>query len=147
MEDSPVLQLSADEFAALVWAATDEQIEEGIRAAGTERVLDRIFEEMQHAFLPERAPGVSANVQWMVTDRGQEHAYRMAIADGTCSTSPGRTEHPKATLTMDTVAFAKLVTGRREGVQLWMLKKLQVKGDVMLAVRLNGFFQRPRPPA
>lgn len=145
--DSPVQQLTADEFAALVWAASDEQIEEGIRAAGTERVLNRIFDEMQRAFLPQRAPGVSAEIQWVVTDQGQEHPYRMAIAGGTCSTAPGRTEHPKATLHMDTVAFAKLVTGRREGVQLWMLKKLQVKGDVMLAVRLNGYFQRPRPPA
>lgn len=147
MEDSPALHLSADEFAGLVWAATDEQIEEGIRASGTERALDRIFEEMQHAFLPQRAPGVSAEVQWIVTDRGQEHPYRMAIAGDTCSTARGRVDNPKATLTMDTVAFAKLVTGRREGVQLWMLKKLQVKGDVMLAVRLNGYFQRPRPPA
>ena len=147
MEDSPVQQLSADEFAALVWAATDEQIEGGIRAAGTERALDRIFEEMQHAFLPERAPGVTAEVQWVITDQGQEHRYRMTIADDTCSTARGRVEHPKATLTMDTVAFAKLVTGRREGVQLWMLKKLHVAGDVMLAVRLNGYFQRPRPPA
>lgn len=147
MEDSPVVQLTADEFAALVWAATDEQIEEGIRAAGTERVLDRIFEEMQQAFLPERAPGASAEVQWVVTDRGQEHPYRMSIADGRCSTARGHTDRPKATLIMDTVTFAKLVTGRREGVQLWMLKKLQVKGDVMLAVRLNGYFQRPRPPA
>lgn len=145
--DSPVQQLTADEFAALVWAASDEQIEEGIRAAGTERVLNRIFDEMQRAFLPQRAPGVPAEIQWVVTDQGQEHPYRMAIAGGTCSTAPGRTERSKATLTMDTVAFAKLVTGRREGVQLWMLKKLQVKGDVMLAVRLNGYFQRPRPPA
>jgi putative sterol carrier protein len=146
VEDSPVLQLTADEFAALVWAASDEQIEEGIRAAGTERVLNRIFDEMQHAFLPQRAPGVSTEVQWVVTDQGREHPYRMTIAEDICSTARGRTEHPKATLTTDTVTFAKLVTGRREGVQLWMLKKLQVKGDVMLAVRLNGYFQRPRPP-
>jgi putative sterol carrier protein len=147
MDDSPVQQLTADEFAALVWAATDEQIEEGIRVAGTERVLDRIFDEMQRAFLPQRAPGASAEVQWVVTDQGREHPYRMTIADGICTATRGRAENPRATLTMDTVAFAKLVTGRREGVQLWMLKKLQVKGDVMLAVRLNGYFQRPRPPA
>jgi putative sterol carrier protein len=146
MDDSPVQQLTADEFAALVWAASDDQIEEGIRAAGPERVLNRIFDEMQHAFLSERAPGVSTEVQWVVTDQGQEHSYRMTIAGGTCSTARGHADRPKSTLTMDTVTFAKLVTGRREGVQLWMLKKLQVKGDVMLAVRLNGYFQRPRPP-
>jgi hypothetical protein len=42
MNDGPGQQLTAEEFAQLVWAATDQQIEEGIRAAGTTEVLDRI---------------------------------------------------------------------------------------------------------
>jgi transcriptional regulator with XRE-family HTH domain len=42
MNDGPGQQLTAEEFAQLVWAATDQQIEEGIRAARTTEVLDRI---------------------------------------------------------------------------------------------------------
>jgi hypothetical protein len=65
---TPVQELTADQFVALVFAATDEQIEEGIRAAGTAQVLDRIFAEMGRRFLPERAPGLEAEIQWIVTD-------------------------------------------------------------------------------
>jgi hypothetical protein len=41
------------------------------------------------------------------------------------------------------VSFAKLVTGKREGVQLFMLGRLRISGALPLAVRLNGFFDRP----
>jgi putative sterol carrier protein len=142
----PVQQLTADEFVALVFAATDEQIEEGIRAAETAQVLDRIFAEMAQRFLPERAPRVAAEIQWVVTDGDEEHPYRMHIAGGRCSAERGRVDRPTATLTMDIVSFAKLVAGRREGVQLWMLHRLKVQGEVLLAVRLQGYFDRPKRP-
>jgi putative sterol carrier protein len=142
----PVQELTADQFVTLVFAATDEQIEEGIRAAGPAQVLDRIFAEMAQRFLPERAPGVAAEIQWVVTDGDKEHSYRMTIAGGRCSADRGRVDRPTATLTMDLVSFAKLVAGRREGVQLWMLHRLKVQGEVLLAVRLQGYFDRPRRP-
>ena len=37
MNHSPVQQLTAEEFAQLVWAATDQQIEEGIGRRGPPR--------------------------------------------------------------------------------------------------------------
>ena len=85
MNHSPVQQLTAEECAQLVGAATDQQIEEGIRAAETTEVLDRIFAEMADRFRPERAAGV----------------------------------------------------------QLFMLGRLRISGALPLAVRLNGFFDRP----
>jgi putative sterol carrier protein len=144
MDDSPVQQLTAEEFAELVHVATDEQIEEGIRLAGTAEVLDRIFSEMANRFLPDRAAGVSAIAQWVVTDGGQEHPYRMSIAGHACSVERGRADDPDTTLTLDTVSFAKLVTGKREGVQLFMLGRLKISGGLPLAVRLNGFFRKPQ---
>jgi putative sterol carrier protein len=146
VEDNPVQLLTADEFAALVFAAADEQIEEGIRAGGTARVLDRIFTEMAGRFLADKARDTGAEIQWVIVDGDDEHPYRMSIGGGRCSVGGGRADSPAVTLTMDTVSFAKLVAGRREGVQLWMVRKLKVDGDLMLAVRLNGFFQRPRRP-
>jgi putative sterol carrier protein len=146
VDDNPVQQLTADEFAALVFAATDDQIEEGIRAGGTAQVLDRIFTEMAGRFLADKARDTTAEIQWVITDGDEEHRYAMSIGDGLCAVGRGRADGPAVTLTMDTVSFAKLVTGRREGVQLWMIRKLKVDGDLMLAVRLNGFFQRPRRP-
>lgn len=143
MDESPVRQLTAEEFTQLVWAATDQQVEEGIRAAGTAAVLDRIFAEMAERFRPQRAEGVEAIAQWVVTDRDREHPYRMAIGGGTCSVERGAAERPDVTLTADIVSFAKLVTGKREGVQLFMLGRLKISGGLPLAVKLNNFFDRP----
>ena len=143
---TPVQELTADQFVALVFAATDEQIEEGIRAAGTAQVRDRIFAEMGRRFLPERAPGLEAEIQWIVTDGAEEHPYRMAFGEGRCSAGRGRAERPTATLKMDLVSFANLVAGRRDGVQLWMLHRLKVQGEVLQAVRLQGYFDRPKRP-
>jgi putative sterol carrier protein len=143
VDDSPVQQLTAEEFAQLVWAANDEQIEEGIRAAGTAAVMDRIFAGMAERFRPDRAQGVEAIAQWVITDSDKEHPYRMTIAGGECSVERGMAQRPDVTLTADTVSFAKLVTGKREGVQLFMLGKLKISGGLPLAVRLNNFFDRP----
>jgi putative sterol carrier protein len=143
VDDNPVQQLTAEEFAQLVWAADDEQIEEGIRAAGTAAAMDRIFAGMAERFRPERAKGVEATAQWVITDRGQEHPYRMTFSGGTCSVERGTADRPDVTLTADTVSFAKLVTGKREGVQLFMLGKLKIAGRLPLAVKLNNFFDRP----
>jgi putative sterol carrier protein len=144
IDDSPVQQLTAEELAELVHVATDQQIEAGIRVVGTAEVLDRIFSEMAQRFLPDRAAGVTATAQWVVTDRRQEHPYRMSIAEGGCSVERGRADHPDTTLTLDIVSFAKLVTGKREGVQLFMLGTLRITGGLPLAVRLNGSFRKPQ---
>jgi putative sterol carrier protein len=80
--------------------------------------------------------------QWVATDRDQ-HPYRMTIGEGACSVERGRADRPTVTLTTDTVSFAKLVTGKREGVQMFMLGRLRISGALPLAVRLNGFFDRP----
>jgi putative sterol carrier protein len=67
----------------------------------------------------------------------------MTIGGATCSVERGRADQPTVTLTTDTLSFAKLVTGKREGVHLFMLGRLRISGALPLAVRLNGFFDRP----
>lgn len=147
-QDSPAPDLSPDQFAQLVRGASDEQIAEGIRAAGTEEALDRIFRGFQERFVPDRARGVTADVQWVITDQGREHPYRLSIAEGTCTASRGRGEgDPRVTLTTDVVSFAKLVTGNAQGPQLFMTGKMKVAGDMMFSMQLNGYFERPEPSA
>jgi len=67
-------QVTPEQFAGLVAAADDEQIAQVVRAAGTEAVLDRIFEGMEQRFLPDKAKGVDAIVQFVIADEGTEHA-------------------------------------------------------------------------
>lgn len=136
--------VTPEEFAQLVANADDDQIAEAFRSVGTEKVLDRIFEGMQERFVPEKAQGVDADIQWIVTDDGVEHIYITAIRDGSCTVSKSASEDPKVALKTDVVSFSKLITGQAQGPQLFMGGKLKVSGDLMFSQRITGFFATPQ---
>lgn len=136
--------VTPEEFAQLVASADDDQIAEAFHAVGTGEVLDRIFEGMQERFVPEKAEGVDAEIQWNVTDEGTEHSYVTTIRDGGCTINKGSSEDPKVALTTDVVSFSKLITGQAQGPQLFMSGKLKVSGDLMFSQRITGFFAAPQ---
>ena len=119
---------------------SDDEVAGKIRAAGTEQVLDAVFAGMQERFQPERATGVDAQVQWVVSDAGEEHPYVLTVRDGTCRSESGRAEGPRVTASTDLASFAKLMAGKVPGPALYMGGKLQIQGDLMLAQRMTTFF-------
>src|SRR2546428_6369132 len=58
------------ELAALIEGRSDEEITRGVEERGVEGVLDDIFQGMAEAFLPDKAAGQSAVVQYDVTVAG-----------------------------------------------------------------------------
>jgi putative sterol carrier protein len=120
---------------------SDDEVAEKIHAAGTQEVLDGVFAGMPERFAPEKASGVDAQVQWLVSDGGEEHPYAVTVAGGTCTTERTRVESPRVTLSTDVVSFAKMMTGKAQGPQLYMTGKLKIQGDLMLAQRMATFFQ------
>lgn len=136
-------QITAEQFQALVSESSDEQILETVHAAGTETVLDRVFQVMEERFVPERAQGVNAVAQFTIRDAGESHVYHLSIADGTCATGRGPAEAPTVSLSTDLVNYLKLIAGKANGPMLFMGGKLQVQGDFMLAQRLMAFFDTP----
>ena len=137
-------QISAERFAQMVAGATDESIEQAVRAVGVERTLDRIFQGFEERFQPDKAQGVDAEMQFVVTDEGGEHPYTVTVRDGSCSTSRGAAGSPKVALTTGLVPFVKLVTGQANGMQLFMTGRLKVAGDLMFAPRIMTFFEPPK---
>jgi len=129
-----------EQIAEALKGATDEQVLEGFRAVGVKESLDRTFQTMQEHFLPEKAEGVAAEVQWVVTDQGEEFPYLASIADGKCTITSGNGSSPRVSLTMDLVTFVRLIVGQAQGPQLFMAGKLKVGGDLMFAQRVSGFF-------
>ncbi len=102
--------------------------------------LDEIFQGMQERFQPDRAGGVDATVQWLVTDGGEEKPYAITIKDGTFAWQHGRAESPTVTLSTDAESFTALMTGKAQGPTLYMSGKLRIQGDLMLAQRMGSFF-------
>ena len=137
-------QVTAEEFVGLVANATDEQIQEVVRAVGTKETLNRIFDNFPERFVPEKAQGVDAEIQFVVTDEGEEFPHVVTVRNGTCSTEEKRADDPKVSLTTDLVSFVKLITGQAQGVQLFMTGKLKVSGDLMFSQRIMTFFETPK---
>jgi acyl dehydratase/putative sterol carrier protein len=102
--------------------------------------LDEIFQGMQQQFQPDRASGVDATVQWLISDGGEEKPYALTIKDGTLSWEPGRADSPTVTLSTDSESFTALMTGKAQGPALYMSGKLRIQGDLMLAQRMGSFF-------
>ena len=135
--------VAPEQIAQLLKAATAEQILESFRALGVEQSLDRTFQQMQEAFLPEKAQGVTADIQWTVTDEGQEHTYLASIGDGKCTIARTKGESPRVGLSTDLVSFIRLIMGQVQGPMMFMQGKLKVTGDLMFAQRFSDFFAQP----
>ena len=144
MSEQPDLShITPEQFAQLVAGADDELIVRTVRETGTRATLDRIFEGMGERFVPERAAGVDARVQFSVTDQGEEHPYALTIRDGTCQVERGPVEDPRVTLTTDLLSFVKLTAGKSGGPSLFLTGKLKIRGDLGFAPRIMGFFEIP----
>jgi putative sterol carrier protein len=144
MADQQIDAVTPEQFAELVANASDEEIAEVVHAVGTKETLDRVFQGFEDRFLPEKAEGVSADVLFVIKDGDTELPYTVSIADGKCNAKAESAENPKTTLTTDLVSFVKLVTGKEDGVRLFMGGKLKVSGDLMFSQRIMTFFDQPK---
>ena len=108
---------------------------------GTKDTLNRIFDNFPERFQPAKAQGVDAEIQFVVTDQGEEFPHVVTVKDGTCTTEEKAATDPKVTLTTDLLSFVKLITGQAQGVQLFMTGKLKVSGDLMFSQRIMTFFE------
>jgi putative sterol carrier protein len=143
--EGSALDVTPEAFARLVRGAGDEEIRTVVRGLGTGDVLQRVFDEMERRFLPEKARGVDAVIQFVVTDGDEEHRYGVTVREGSCSLSRGRVAEPSVTLAMDLVPFMRLVAGEARGPTLYVTGKLRVTGNPMLAAGVASFFRTPEP--
>lgn len=136
-------EITPEEFGQLVAAAEDEQLIEAVREVGTEKVLDRVFQGMRDRFVPERAEGVTADIQFVVEDAGQQHPYLVRVDRGSCEIERTRAGDARVTLTADLLHFLKLTSGQAGGPSLFMSGKLKISGELMFAARVTNFFEVP----
>jgi putative sterol carrier protein len=137
--------VTPEEFSRIVGSMSDQQLGDAIHGIGTGRVLDRVFEQFGARFRPEHAAGVDAESQFLIRDGSDEHPYLVTIRGGRCEVRPERGKEPRVTLVAELLPFVQLVTGHAEGANLFMTGKLRVAGDLVFALRLLSFFDRPKP--
>ena len=141
--DVSSIEMTPEQFTQMIRGASDAELETGLRTAGIEAVLDRVFEGMQERFLPEKAKGVVADIQWVVTDQGSEFPYTLKVNDVAAKVEKGKAGSPRVTLTAGLVPFMRLIAGQENGVQLFMSGRLKVAGDLMFSQQVQTFFAVP----
>jgi putative sterol carrier protein len=138
----PLLDPAA--FARLVAGTSDKQLAAGLEQ-NRELILSEVFGRMAEHFRPERAGGVDAVVEWRIRGGPDGHdRWQTAIRGGTCEVRRNGTERPRVTLTAGPVDFIRLTTGNASGPSLFLRGRLKIRGDLLLARRIQGMFRIPR---
>jgi putative sterol carrier protein len=101
--------------------------------------IEEIFENMGEGFDPDKAEGVDAVFQFILTgDNGGE--YWLKVADQQCETFKGQHEAPTMVLTATADDYIALVNGELNPMSAFMQGKIKVKGDMGLALKLQSMF-------
>ncbi|HJR44869.1 MAG TPA: SCP2 sterol-binding domain-containing protein [Actinomycetota bacterium] len=130
------------QLAELVKGMSDEDLKAQLDQLGNDVVLKEIFDRMPEAFLPDKAKGVTAVMQYDIATDGGVKQWTVTVDNGTCTTSEGPADGPRLTLALGIVDFVRLIFGQAEGPQLFMGGKLKLSGDMMFAMQMQSYFDR-----
>jgi putative sterol carrier protein len=132
---------SPDELRALIDGRSDEEINAALKTSGVEKALDAVFDGMVLAFVPEKAAGQSAVIQYDVTAVDGKQSYQLKVADGACKVLKGSPESARVTLALTAPDFLRLVTGKLNGQTAFFQGKLKLSGDMMFAQTIQSWFK------
>ena len=106
----------------------------------TEYTVKELVFNHEKAFLPEKAAGVNAVIQYKLTG-DQAGDYIISIEDDVCKVEEGQAENPTMTLNADGEYFRDVLLGKEDGMKGFMMGKLKLAGDLNLAMKLTSFFK------
>ncbi|TAK12584.1 MAG: SCP2 sterol-binding domain-containing protein [Anaerolineae bacterium] len=96
--------------------------------------------KMPAAFLPEKAEGTNAVIQFEFTG-GEPGTWYAAIADGKCEVAEGTHASPTMTLTADSQDYIDIITGKMDAMKAFMQGKVKLAGNLNLAMKMTSFFK------
>jgi putative sterol carrier protein len=132
---------SPEELRALLEGRSDDEINGALKEGGVDKALDKVFQGMVEAFLPAKAGGQSAVIQYDVNAPDGKHSYQFKVADGKCSVSKGAPDSARVTLTLAAPDFLRLVSGKLNGQTAFFQGKLKLAGDMMFAQTMQSWFK------
>jgi len=102
--------------------------------------IKTLMEKMPGAFLPEKAPGLDAVIQFHFTGEEASDWYA-EIKDDKVTTVEGVHDNPKMTMTADSADYIGIFTGEVDGMKAFMQGKLKLTGDLNLAMKMTQMFK------
>lgn len=102
--------------------------------------VSELMEKMPGAFIPDKAQGVDAVIQFKFTG-AEAGDWNATIKEGKVDVSRGTHPSPKMTLSADSSDYVKIFTGELDGMQAFMQGKIKLAGDLNLAMKLMQMFK------
>lgn len=98
-----------------------------------------VFSEIENRIRskPDKVAGLNATYQFDLTGE----SWTLRINNGAPSVSPGPAQSPNTTFIATTDDWLSIATGKLNPVTAFMQQKLKVKGDMGLAMKLQGVLQ------
>ena len=107
-----------------------------------EMTIAKLMDLMPKAFLPEKAAGVDAVVQYhLLGEQGGDWVIK--IGKGACTVEAGTTEKPGLTMTAEAADYLQIISGKLNAMGAFAEGKIKLKGDLALAMKLMNFFKLP----
>jgi putative sterol carrier protein len=100
------------------------------------------FENMPSAFRADAAKGVNAVYQFDILGDGGGK-WHAAIVDGQLTVGEGQHDKPNVTITMKVDHYLAMSAGKLSGMVAFATGKLKVKGDMILAAKMQAIFKQP----
>lgn len=104
----------------------------------SELTVEKLMERMPGAFLPEKAEGVDAKIQFNLGEEGGD--WVVTIHEGKCTAERGVTEDPKLTITAEAKDYIDIVTGKLNAMTALANQQVKYKGDLNLAMKMMQMF-------
>lgn len=117
------------------------------RGPGLKLALRVIFALMARRLDPEKAGDMDAVIHWRISvpDEPGTERWQLVIRNRRAVASARLDQEPSLTLEVDSKDFIDLATGVVSGPELFTRGQLRVRGDLMLAARLQAIFRVPQP--
>jgi putative sterol carrier protein len=133
-------------FSSWVRSASNAELS-AVISADREPLLEEIFSRMEEHFDPAAAGDLNTVIEWRILDGpgGAVDCYQAHIAEGTCTVKRNGTQPAGLTIHIRPAEFLRVITGAVSGPRLFMLRRVRIGGDLMLAGRLASLFRIPEP--
>ncbi|RJO79269.1 hypothetical protein D5S18_02750 [Nocardia panacis] len=134
-------EITEAEFVSYVSAATDSELAALMADPDQRRtILDRIFELWCAGIDTNKTRKVEAIIRWIIGT--PPDTWDMHICRGACTAihGPGGLR-ADTTITVDDVAFLRVITRQAGGLQLLATGRMIVKGSMSTALRMDGWFR------
>lgn len=99
-----------------------------------------LISQMPGAFLPEKAQGINAIIQFNFTG-AEAGNWNAEIKNGALKIEKGIHANPSLTISADSADYLKLFNKEMDPMQAFMQGKLKVQGDMGLAMKIMQFFK------